>query len=190
MHRCRPSVSKPGTTSITKSSNGYDFTIINTGIATAFFNKFVLQNWLSHDNIYNTGDAAAGGMLLSGTGVDYLLPNQIYSGSFNANHTDISSYDYLIVQIIPSSVIECDTEDNEFVSPTVELTSSSSPTSADITVIWYNDIKSFIATQWNSKDVAGGSTPLELPSPEIYMLVVSDGKNSVTKNKILYLKKV
>lgn len=142
-------------------------------------------------------------MLLSGTGVEYLLPNQIYSGSFNANHADISSNDYLIVQVIPSSVIKCDTKDNESVSPTAVLTSRSSSASTDMSVIWHNDTKSYSTKQWNSKDltypvytaagikmksgvvVAGDITQLILPSHGVYMLVVSDGKRSVGK-KILY----
>lgn len=202
-----PQLSNLEITNIGSSYIGYNFTIENKGGDTLFFNRLVIQNYLSQNNTYEPDDAAAGGAIMSFATQPYLLANQSYSGNFGANSNAISSYSYLITMVYLSSGEECPVNNNEAVKP-LSVTSVTNPLSSEADfVLWDRSSRKFTVSGSANKVLNGsltyrlysasglllqsGTTAINNPTglfvhnEGICILIISDGSFHYSK-KILY----
>jgi hypothetical protein len=95
-----------------KTQFTFSFTITNVGSANLDLAKFLLQNWVSADDVLGQGDAAAGGTILNAGGV--LAQGESYQSSWQSS-VDFSSKPYLIMEIKlqdGQTVAECNTANN------------------------------------------------------------------------------
>jgi hypothetical protein len=193
-------------TGLQTSSIDYNFEIKNVGGDTLFFNKLAIQNYLSVDNSYQIGDAAAGGSLLSFTGKNYLLPNESYSNSYSANGAN-AAYQYIIATLSYTGTSECNLSNNQEVE-VIQAPNGiydGGTFDGNHLIVWDNYANTFSIKEWVNipamrsleyklytisgvlqmagSTKLGESTKVEVREG-VYILVISDGQKSYFKKII------
>lgn len=113
-------ISNVNITSVDGNEFEYSFTVTNTGWDTVFLDKMFFQTYLSADNVYGPGDAAAGGSMF-GTSAPALAKDESYTAYWYYHPTtpvDLTAHPYLIIQVADfpdGSVPECNTVNNNTV---------------------------------------------------------------------------
>jgi hypothetical protein len=128
------------------TSGLYNAAIQNTGGDTMFLNKSVIQNYVSVDNTFGSGDAAAGGSILSFGAKQYLLANESYViNSFSFNASNMSNYSYVIATLYYTTATTCGAG-NQVIKPLVVTVTSTEETqnASGNAVIWDMNSSSFI----------------------------------------------
>ncbi len=130
---------------ISANEADFDFEIQNTGGDTLFLPNLVLQSYVSHDNVYDGGDPAAGGVVMSFGGKQYLLANETYAASYGAYETSIASYAY-VISGLTYSYTECNTSDNKQIQPMTVVAGNQQVVSDEASnrIIWDMVSHSFI----------------------------------------------
>jgi hypothetical protein len=128
------------------TSGLYYASITNTGGDTMFLSKSVIQNYVSVDNTFGGGDAAAGGSILSFGDKQYLLANENYVISgFSFNASSLSSYNYVLATLYYTTATTCGSGNQvaKALVVTVTGTEDSQETSGSA-VLWDMNSNSFI----------------------------------------------
>jgi hypothetical protein len=183
-------------TSISPTYIQYNYTIRNTGSTTVSTDNLVLQNYIT-TNTSGGGAIAAGGSMILGS--HDIAPDGTYSGSYQANQSNLPTYPYLWLsldygvlgscQVNLDQEYECLRPDAQFVSFTINNTQPSSISyefqlkNVGADTLFLSDLllENFLSANstYDGADVATGSTTVTI-SGKTYLLANQSGTVTYT----------